>query len=100
MGPEQGRDTRQASVASDVYSLGATLVFAATGHAPYAGDTVMDVLARLATEDPDLSGLPGELTPLITACMQRLPRIRPTSSAMLSPLPPFTEALARPHHEH
>ncbi len=100
MAPEQARDTRQASVASDVYSLGATLVFAATGHAPYAGDTVMDVLARLATEDPDLSGLPGELTPLITACMQRVPRMRPTSSAMLSRLGQFTEALAGPDEEH
>jgi serine/threonine protein kinase len=100
MAPEQARDTRQASVASDVYSLGATLVFAATGHAPHAGDTVMDVLARLATEDPDLSGLPAELTPLITACLQRVPRMRPTSSAMLSRLGQFTEALAGPDEEH
>jgi len=50
MAPEQARDTREASVASDVYSLGATLLFAATGHAPYAGASVMDVLARLASE--------------------------------------------------
>ena len=37
---------RPASAASDVFSLGATLVFAATGHAPYEGDTVMDILVR------------------------------------------------------
>src|SRR6516164_6395479 len=87
--PEQARDTRQASVASDVYSLGATLLFAATGRPPYAGDTVMDVLARLATEEPDLSGLPGELVPLIAACLQRAPQQRPTSSALLAQLGQF-----------
>ena len=92
MAPEQAQDTGQASVASDVYSLGATLAFAATGHPPYQGDSPMDVLARLATEPPDLSGLPGELTGLVTACLQRVPRLRPTSSAMLAQLGPFTEA--------
>jgi serine/threonine protein kinase len=50
MAPEQARDTRQATGASDVFSLGATLVFAATGHPPYVGETVIDVLVRLATE--------------------------------------------------
>jgi serine/threonine protein kinase len=98
MAPEQARDTRQASVASDVYSLGATLVYAATGHPPYAGDTAMDVLARLATEPPDLSGLPDELGELIGECLERVPRMRPSSSAMLAQLGPFTEAQAGQEH--
>ena len=59
MAPEQARDATLASPASDVFSLGATLVFAATGHPPYRGDTVMDILVRLATEPPDLTGMPG-----------------------------------------
>jgi Protein kinase domain len=89
MAPEQARDTRQASAASDVFSLGATLLYAATGHAPYLGETVMDVLVRLATEAPDLAGLPEELTGLVTACLERSPRKRPTSATMLTQLGPF-----------
>ena len=100
MAPEQARDTHQASAASDVYALGATLLFAATGHPPYQGDTVMDVLARLATEEPDLSGLPGELTELIAACLQRVPRDRPTSSALLARLGQFTETRPGAAGEH
>ena len=83
MAPEQARDATQASPASDVFSLGATLVYAATGHPPYQGETVMDILVRLATEPPDLDGLPGELSDLVSACLQRVPRDRPTDSAIL-----------------
>ena len=91
MAPEQARDTRQASVASDMFSLGATLLFAATGHPPYQGDTVMDVLVRLATEAPDINGLPAELTGLVTGCLDRAPRDRPTSAALLAELAPFIQ---------
>ena len=100
MAPEQARDTRQASSASDVFSLGATLLYAATGHAPYQGETVMDVLVRLATEPPDLDGLPGELTDLVTACLERSPRKRPTSAALLSQLGPFVSGPAAHNGHH
>src|SRR5256884_5946284 len=89
MAPEQARATRPASAASDMFSLGATLLYAATGHAPYQGETVMDVLVRLATEPPDLAGLPGELTDLVTSCLERSPRQRPTSAGLLARLAPF-----------
>jgi serine/threonine protein kinase len=92
MAPEQARDSRLASAASDVFALGATLLFAATGHAPYQGDTVMDVLVRLATEPPDISGLAPELTELITACLQPRPTARPTTTALLAQLAPVINA--------
>jgi hypothetical protein len=92
MAPEQARDTRQASMASDMFSLGATLLFAATGHAPYQGETVMDVLVRLATEPPDLAGLPGELADMVTACLERSPRKRPASATLLAQLGPFVNS--------
>ncbi len=99
MAPEQARDATQASPASDVFSLGATLVFAATGHAPYHGDTVMDILVRLATEPPDLAGVPAELTDLVGACLERVPRERPTGAAILGRLGGFA-AEAGPGHSH
>jgi Protein kinase domain len=100
MAPEQARDTRQASMASDVFSLGATLLFAATGHPPYQGDTVMDILVRLATEPPDLSDLPPDLTRVVTACLERSPRDRPTSAALLAELAPFVGATPTPASGH
>src|SRR5512146_1775073 len=89
MAPEQARDATQASPASDVFSLGATLVYAATGHPPYRGETVMDILVRLATEPPDLTGMPQELDALVTACLERVPRDRPTDGAILDSLGSF-----------
>jgi serine/threonine protein kinase len=88
MAPEQARDTRQATMASDVFSLGATLLFAATGHAPYEGETVMDLLVRLATEPPDLTGLPPDLADVVRPCLERDPRKRPTPAAVLAHLAP------------
>ena len=92
MAPEQARDTRQATAASDIFSLGATMVFAATGHAPYQGETVVDVLVRLATGPPDLTGLPPELAEIVEACLERDPRNRPTSASILARLAPGLSA--------
>jgi hypothetical protein len=97
MAPEQARDATRASPASDVFSLGATLVYAATGHPPYQGETVMDILVRLATEPPDLTGLPEELYELVAACLERVPRNRPSDAAILDRLGSFA-LLAGPGH--
>jgi serine/threonine protein kinase len=88
MAPEQARDTRQASPASDVFSLGSTLAYAATGHPPYRGETVTDVLLRLATEPPDLTGLPPDLAGVVTGCLEPEPANRPTPAALLAAFAP------------
>jgi serine/threonine protein kinase len=97
MAPEQARDGTLVSSASDVFSLGATLVFAATGHPPYEGETSMDILVRLATEPPDLTGVPDELTALLTACLDRTPRNRPTEAAILAELGTFAHGAGSGH---
>ena len=97
MAPEQARDGTLVSSASDVFSLGATLVFAATGHPPYQGETSMDILVRLATEPPDLTGVPDELAALLTACLDRTPRNRPTEAAILAELGTFAHGAGSGH---
>jgi hypothetical protein len=100
MAPEQARDATQASPASDIFSLGATLVYAATGHPPYRGETIMDVLVRLATEPPDLTGMPDELAGLVGSCLERVPRARPTDASILAALGPFDHHPADPGHSY
>jgi serine/threonine protein kinase len=91
MAPEQAQDATQVTAASDMFSLGATLLYAATGHPPYRGETSADVLVRLATELPDLTGLPAELTGLVTDCLERAPLRRPSAELLLARLGEFTE---------
>lgn len=92
MSPEQAVDTAAVTEAADIYSLGATLLYAATGHEPYGGNTPINVLARLLTEPPDFADLPAELQPLVRACMDRDAAQRPTAGALLEQ---FAEYRAR-----
>jgi eukaryotic-like serine/threonine-protein kinase len=48
--PEQHRNPKQAVPSSDVYSLGATLFFLLVGRPPINGDTIIDLIVRVATE--------------------------------------------------
>ncbi|MEU3630618.1 PQQ-binding-like beta-propeller repeat protein [Streptomyces fradiae] len=88
MSPEQARDSRSVTGASDVFSLGSTLVFAATGHAPYHGANPVETVFMLLREGPDLEGLPEELRPLIESCMQMDQTRRPTPADLQSQLAP------------
>ncbi|RLU84039.1 serine/threonine protein kinase [Streptomyces griseocarneus] len=88
MSPEQARDSRSVTGASDIFSLGSTLVFAATGHAPFHGANPVETVFMLLREGPDLSGLPDELRPLIDSCMQMAPEHRPTPADLQAELAP------------
>ncbi|GCD36930.1 serine/threonine-protein kinase AfsK [Streptomyces chrestomyceticus JCM 4735] len=88
MSPEQARDSRSVTGASDVFSLGSTLVFAATGHAPFHGANPVETVFMLLREGPDLAGLPDELRPLIESCMQMEAPGRPTPADLQSQLAP------------
>ncbi|MFC8719504.1 MFS transporter [Kitasatospora sp. NPDC057198] len=79
MSPEQAR-SRELTAASDVFSLGSVLVYAATGRVPFdaEGSDVIGHLVRIASEEPDLTGLPASLDALVRACLDKDPARRPT----------------------
>ncbi|MFD6420124.1 PQQ-binding-like beta-propeller repeat protein [Streptomyces sp. NPDC060194] len=88
MSPEQAKDSRSVTGASDVFSLGSTLVFAATGHAPYHGANPVETVFMLLREGPDLEGLPPDLRPLIESCMQMEHARRPSPADLQAQLAP------------
>jgi hypothetical protein len=94
------------TAASDVFSLGSVLVFAATGHGPFDAPEDTAVIGRILAQPPVLGSLDGSLDgPLrdvIGACLAKDPDERPSLEALLayfsgseSPPAPFHEAVAR-----
>ncbi|WP_405012809.1 serine/threonine-protein kinase [Kitasatospora sp. NBC_01539] len=88
MSPEQARDSRSVTGASDVFSLGSLLVFCGTGHPPYRGANPVETVFQLLRDQPDLSGLPVELVDLVRACMRPSPEHRPTPAQIQAELAP------------
>ncbi|MDG4860996.1 protein kinase [Streptomyces sp. T-3] len=98
MAPEYLRDGR-CDAASDVFSLASTLVHAATGHAPFGDGTGVDVMHRVAFEEPnaelmaELAAADPDLAALLAACLAKDPAWRPTArqlidAATAQPRPP------------
>ncbi|MBO2451186.1 serine/threonine protein kinase [Actinomadura barringtoniae] len=97
MAPEQARNARKTVQASDIFSLGSTLLYAATGHPPYKGDSVTEILTRLATEPPDLTDLPEALHEVVTHCLARDPADRPTAATLLDTLGSSSPSMSPAH---
>lgn len=75
---------------SDVFSLGATLVCAATGAAPFGTDH--KVRGRIVHGEPDLSRLPDPLRGLVTRCLLKEPQERPSPEQVLTALSTLLDA--------
>ncbi|GAA2207623.1 hypothetical protein GCM10009850_030810 [Nonomuraea monospora] len=76
MSPEQFGGAR-VGPASDVFSWAGTMVFAATGRPPFAGDTVPAVLHAVLNGAPDLGGVPERLVGVLRDCFAKDPAVRP-----------------------
>ncbi|MGI5456468.1 protein kinase domain-containing protein [Streptomyces sp. CA-249302] len=77
MSPEQLASPREVTPASDVFSLGSLLVFAAVGTGPFDADTPYMTGYQVMYEPPDLDGVPEELLDVILRCLDKDPAARP-----------------------
>ena len=76
MSPEQvlGSDI---GPASDMFSLGAVLTFAATGQGPFGSGSNGALMYRLVNSPANLGSVPGELRGLVGNCLAKHPSDRP-----------------------
>lgn len=98
MAPEQAQDPRKVDQRADIYSLGATLYWAVTGHDPFPlqGNLGHDLVRRLTMAPPSLRQhrpeLPSELDSVLTRMMAPHPDDRfQNAQAVRRALQPFMQ---------
>ncbi|MFM9493264.1 protein kinase domain-containing protein [Streptomyces galilaeus] len=93
MSPEQFNDARSVGPASDVFSLGALLVFAATGRGPFDADSPYLTAWRVLHEEPAVGAVAEPLRTVLSHCLAKDTADRPG-------LDELAEDLARALPEH
>ncbi|WP_333752646.1 serine/threonine-protein kinase [Streptomyces sp. IBSBF 2394] len=86
MAPEQFRRPREVGPAADVFTLGSLMVHAATGRGPFDSDSPYVVAYQVVHDEPDLTGVPDSLAPLVLRCLAKEPEDRPTPDEMMREL--------------
>jgi serine/threonine protein kinase/outer membrane protein assembly factor BamB len=81
MSPEQAEGT-QIGPASDVFSLGCLLAYAALGAHPFGEGSAAAVIYRIVYSPPALDGIPGQLHEVAAACLAKNPAERPDLAAL------------------
>ncbi|MEZ0065671.1 peptidoglycan hydrolase-like protein with peptidoglycan-binding domain [Streptacidiphilus sp. MAP12-20] len=88
MSPEQVRGQVVAS-SSDLFALGSVIAFALTGHGPFGDGTTVDVLHRVAFEEPkeavlgEIEVVDPTLAELVRACLDKNADARPTAQDVI-----------------
>ncbi|SEG65239.1 Serine/threonine protein kinase [Actinacidiphila yanglinensis] len=76
MSPEQAAG-RKITPATDIFALGAVAAYAAAGAPAFGEGSSHAVLYRIVHEEPDLTGVPDVLRPLVVRCLAKDPAERP-----------------------
>jgi serine/threonine protein kinase/outer membrane protein assembly factor BamB len=86
MAPEQFRRPREVGPAADIFALGSVMVHAATGRGPFDSDSPYVVAYQVVHDEPDLTGVPENLAPLVLRCLTKEPEHRPTPDELMREL--------------
>ncbi|MFF3938177.1 protein kinase domain-containing protein [Streptomyces phaeofaciens] len=86
MAPEQFRRPREVGPAADIFALGSVMVHAATGRGPFDSDSPYVVAYQVVHDEPDLTGVPENLAPLVRRCLAKEPEDRPTPDELMREL--------------
>ncbi|MEJ3651855.1 serine/threonine-protein kinase [Actinomycetes bacterium KLBMP 9759] len=87
MSPEQV-DGHEAGPASDIFSLGALLAYAAGGRHPFGEATPVVLMLRISRDAPDLGDVPASLRRTLAACLAKRPEDRPSAAELARELRP------------
>jgi eukaryotic-like serine/threonine-protein kinase len=83
LAPEQA-EGKPVGAASDVFSLGASLVYAARGRGPFGAGSSHELLYRVVHVDPDLSGVPASAMDVIAGMLAKDPARRPSAGDLVA----------------
>ncbi|MFE7792178.1 protein kinase [Streptomyces sp. NPDC057460] len=98
LAPEQVRGAA-VTPATDVFSLGATLAYAATADSPFGHGSSEVMLYRVVHEEPQLYDVHDALAPLVSACLAKDPEERPSTLQLSMRLKEIAAREAQGLHE-
>jgi len=86
LSPEQAEPNREVGPASDVFSLGAVLCYAAIGRGPWGTGSTAALIYRVVHSEPSIDDVPDEIRSLVARCVVKTPARRPTAADILAEL--------------